>query len=986
MKAFARQRRALARHPPGHPKRSTSLRKLGNALHARFKQLGSMEDLEEAISCHREALALRSSGHPGRCHSLIDLGWDLYRLFQHSGGMENLEETVTSFREAVALSPSGHPDRSISLLILGNVLSTQFQQLGRINDLEDAITSNQEALGLCPPGHPDHSISLNNLGIALYTRFEQLGRIEDLEDAITFHRQALALCPLGHSLRSSSLNNLGIALYTHFKQLGKIEDLEDAITFHCQALALCPLGHPDHSTSLSNLGIALDTRFEQLGRMEDLEDTITLHRQALALRPLGHPDQPMSLSNLGNVLLTHFEQLGKIEDLEKALTFHHQALALRPLGHPFRSSSLICLGNAFETCFEQLGRIEDIEEAIIFYRQAIDICPQGRQYYSMFLNNLGIALLSCFKKSGRIKDLEDAITSYRQAIAYYSLGNPLCSMSLNNLGLALLSQFDQSGRTEDLEESFLLYKQAANDITSHSQHRLRAAIDWAAKAQEYHHNSVLSAYTISLHLLDRCLISHPDIESQQSFLATAHVPESLASDAASAAINAGNLELAVELLEQGRAILWSKMDGYRYPLDQLCQVEGGAQLADRLKTLNAELEPLVLSSGSRPLDSAASMSITALDTKMRRHRILSEEWEDVVGKIRKIEGFGSFLQAVPFNTLQMAAAEGPVILVNISNYRSDVIILYNTFPILVALSKVQRGELSAQAKDLHLVQNTVSVLRKLWDNIVSPVVDSLTQLGVPEKSRIWWCPTAELCGLPLHAAGPYRSGQKNLPDIYTSSYISTLSALIKARSNIIAPSSFTVPKLLVIGQPGGTLQNVQNEIDIIQQLGNFVDNITGAEATQQAVLSGLTQHSWAHFACHGHLGDNGQPFQASFELHDGHHLTLLDLIQARLPDAEVAFLSACHTAAGGFITPDETIHLAAALQFCGFRSVVGTLWEMDDNDGPIISKEFYKYMFRNPGKMPDFKDSAQALNLATRAMRRNGVPLERWVMFVHIGA
>jgi hypothetical protein len=41
-------------------------------------------------------------------------------------------------------------------------------------------------------------------------------------------------------------------------------------------------------------------------------------------------------------------------------------------------------------------------------------------------------------------------------------------------------------------------------------------------------------------------------------------------------------------------------------------------------------------------------------------------------------------------------------------------------------------------------------------------------------------------------------------------------------------------------------------------------------------------------------------------------LSLLDLIKARLPSAELAFLSAYHSAAGDLSTPDGTI---AALQF-----------------------------------------------------------------------
>jgi CHAT domain-containing protein len=208
------------------------------------------------------------------------------------------------------------------------------------------------------------------------------------------------------------------------------------------------------------------------------------------------------------------------------------------------------------------------------------------------------------------------------------------------------------------------------------------------------------------------------------------------------------------------------------------------------------------------------------------------------------------------------------------------------------------------------------ILRYLWDHIVSPVVNCLTQLGVHEKSRVWWCPTSMLCSLPLHAAGPYRPKQKNLPDIYISSYIPTLSSLIRARSNTTGQA--VVPNVLVVGQPGATLLNVQAEIDNIQQLGDFVDVMTGAQANRKTVLHGLQSHSWAHFACHGHLGDKDQPFLASFELHGGNRLTLLDLIQAQLPGAELAFLSACHSAAGDVITPDETIHLQQLFSFVVF--------------------------------------------------------------------
>jgi CHAT domain-containing protein len=321
-----------------------------------------------------------------------------------------------------------------------------------------------------------------------------------------------------------------------------------------------------------------------------------------------------------------------------------------------------------------------------------------------------------------------------------------------------------------------------------------------------------------------------------------------------------------------------------------------------------------------------------LEFQMHRHRILSTEREEIIEQIRKIDGFGNFLKIVPFSTLQRAAAAGPVILINISNYRSDALIIQiDKPPTLVTLPNVTPKQLILLREQLDLARNQpmtesskliCSILRDLWNDIVSPVVNCLTQLAVPPRSRIWWCPTSTSCILPLHTAGLYQAKQSNfnLPDIYTSSYISTLSALTSARSNMIGS---TVPKLLVIGQPK-ILPVVQKEIDYIQGLSDFasVNVLMNADASRDTVLDRLQEHSWVHFACHGHLGDNSQPFHGSFELDDDDRITLLDLIKARLPNAELAFLSVCGSAAGDPNTPDETIHLAAALQFCGFRSVV----------------------------------------------------------------
>ncbi|KAG1862763.1 CHAT domain-containing protein [Suillus subalutaceus] len=89
-----------------------------------------------------------------------------------------------------------------------------------------------------------------------------------------------------------------------------------------------------------------------------------------------------------------------------------------------------------------------------------------------------------------------------------------------------------------------------------------------------------------------------------------------------------------------------------------------------------------------------------------------------------------------------------------------------------------------------------------------------------------------------------------------------------------------------------------------------------------------------------------------------------DIMEKDIPHAEFAFLSACHTAVGGEKTPDEVIHLAAGLQFSGFKSVIGTLWVVEDAVAKHVVEAFYEKMFKD-GVM-DCTKAAWALNRANQ--------------------
>ena len=216
------------------------------------------------------------------------------------------------------------------------------------------------------------------------------------------------------------------------------------------------------------------------------------------------------------------------------------------------------------------------------------------------------------------------------------------------------------------------------------------------------------------------------------------------------------------------------------------------------------------------------------------------------------------------------------------------------------------------------------------------MIDRLRQLKVPEQSRIWWCPTTVFCSLPLHAMGPIPSDDgepRYFLDLYICSFTPTLSALVESRNRDPGSRSSSRPCILLVAQPDPSLPTVGGEIQVVQALDTEVTSLISADATPATVINGFQQHRFVHFACHGTLAA-GKPFEAGFELYRGERLTLLEIVRSDVPTAEFAFLSACHTAE---VTErsimDEGLHLAAAVQYCGFRSVVGTMWAMVDEDG-----------------------------------------------------
>jgi CHAT domain-containing protein len=154
-------------------------------------------------------------------------------------------------------------------------------------------------------------------------------------------------------------------------------------------------------------------------------------------------------------------------------------------------------------------------------------------------------------------------------------------------------------------------------------------------------------------------------------------------------------------------------------------------------------------------------------------------------------------------------------------------------------------------------------------------------------------------------------------------------------------------------------------------------------STADDILRLLPDATILHLACHGQQ-DTQEPLKSGFVMQDK-MVQVGDLLRLNLPNARLAFLSACETAQGDMERPDEALHLAATMLYAGFISIVGTMWSMGDIDGPIVAKTVYQELFAGEGGTLNFDVIPYALDSAVRRLRAQGLEPSRWAPYIHIG-
>lgn len=281
------------------------------------------------------------------------------------------------------------------------------------------------------------------------------------------------------------------------------------------------------------------------------------------------------------------------------------------------------------------------------------------------------------------------------------------------------------------------------------------------------------------------------------------------------------------------------------------------------------------------------------------------------------------------------------------------------------------------------------------------------------RPRLHWFTTNAFAFLPIHAAGVYSGPlqtQECCSDYVVSSYTPTISALLRARKSNTKISSQGLRLLLTADAEGGRthglrpIWGVDSEVESIRNIArangrNVTSQQTGHTSVEQVVQE-LPETHVLHLACHG-VQDPYDPLESGFYLAN-ERLTISKLMEVKLGHPFLAFLSACETAQGDRIQAHQSMHLASAMLFAGFKSVIATMWyvtsfvafenwpdcqpnrSISDDDGPLVARAFYQDILARDEI--DIDVIAFAIDAAVTKLRHTGAEPKRWAPFVHFGA
>ena len=480
---------------------------------------------------------------------------------------------------------------------------------------------------------------------------------------------------------------------------------------------------------------------------------------------------------------------------------------------------------------------------------------------------MGAGYLSRYDFSGLIEDLNRAITLFTESITGAS--EPMQPAYLVDYAEALQKRFSKSGQIKDLHEGVDACERAIYSPLCKPLTRIMAAkisTDLLNTNETGRAMKILKLAEEALPLLVTRSLSRED---QLYSLTVIH---GLARTIAAVWLEAG--ESAYEALQR---------------MDNSMGYSAGLLLETRTDLTKLKIaHPEIAKQFQERRDELASLlhkspweqkqSAEALATQDRRRKAVAQEFVKTVDCVRSLHGFDRFLLGPTQAEILELASDGPIVVLNVSEKRSDAFLLTKdavrsiTLPDLqysVGYEKVKyftRMLKQIRPKKHAEIQEVLTrLLEWLWDVAVGRILDELGFKEPPTGNapwpHVWWITSGWLNSLPIHAAGYHSIGSsRNVIDRVVSSYVPTIKSLRISRERLEKVAD-NIPAILVV-----SMEETPNQTSLpfvvqeVRELYNIVpENIPKRilkNPTKDEVLSDLHSYQICHFACHGVSGSH----------------------------------------------------------------------------------------------------------------------------------
>jgi CHAT domain-containing protein/tetratricopeptide (TPR) repeat protein len=812
--------------------------------------------------------------------------------------VRSLDEHATAGRYVVKLEevrPATTRDRSLVAARRDSAEAALLLTQGTTETLQKSIEKYKEALSLYRSAGDRGGMKETLLFLAQAYSF-----LGEKQGALIYAKEALLLAreEKDRSTEAIILINLGSVYYDLGEPREALSFLEEALPIF-RAIG----SKRGEAVTFSNIGAV----YQVLGDRQMALDSF--ERAQLIYREIGdRNDEASTLNNIGNVYSSLGEQQKALDLFMQALKFHRASGS--------RQGEATALSN-IGAVYSSLG---EKDKALSYYEQALPIqrAVGDKVGEATTLNNIGRIYYDMGERQKALDYYESALSLTR------AVGNPPGVMAiLNNIAAAYDGLGDKRKALEYYNQALVIARQLGsrdneartlNSIGAvyNSQGEPRKALDYYSQAlgiaRDIHDGNTeadillaigtareslgdlagaLDNYLQGIDIRERL---RSNLDSENPRLSFDESSAEFYWRAALVDVSLGRADLAFSLGEKMRA----------------------RSLLDRLKKTQTPRSNGNPPQAGDPDRNAAGGNNTLTVSEVQR--LLQPDTTLLSYLVTPRKTIAFLLTKDSFRTVELPVQE------------SELFNLIRQFRGFVSLKTWQQDK-----------------LRLLYQYLVSPLKPYLKTpvVGIVPHGVLHYLPFSMLS-----------DGQRYFDEEHTIFYLPSASVLPYVLRNRKGDSSLLA---VAYSPPEGRdhLPYANSEVKDISNIYGARMMLTGSEATEGRVRSVMGDYGIVHVAAHYEVNTE-DPLRSYIALapdkSEGGFLEIKEVYDLRLVKTDMVVLSASQTQLGKQTGSDDIIALDRAFLYAGAATVVGSLWDVDDEAKSLLMRLFYKNLKQGVGK------------------------------------